>query len=139
MSTEQNKALIHQFVEELIKQGNLDIIDEIVSPDFVEHEALPPGIPLDREAPRAMFGMLLGAFPDLHATIEHLIAEDDKVVAYMTWTGTQEGEFMGIPPTGKRMSINVMDIFGIAGGQIVDHWGVSDMMTMMQQLGLMPE
>jgi steroid delta-isomerase-like uncharacterized protein len=139
MSTEQNKALIHQFVEELINQGKLDIIDEIVSPDFVEHEALPPGIPPSREAPRAMFGMLQSAFPDLHATIEHLIAEDDKVVAHMTWAGTQEGEFMGIPPTGKHMSINVMDIFGIAGGQIVDHWGVSDMISMMQQLGLMPE
>jgi predicted ester cyclase len=57
----------------------------------------------------------------------------------MTWTGTHEGDFMGIPPTGKRMSINVIDIIGMANGQGVEHWGVMDQMTMMQQLGLIPD
>ena len=138
MSTEQNKALVRQFVEEAINQGNISAIDELLIPDFVEHEELPPGIPPGREAPKVLFTMLRSAFPDLKATIEHLIAEGDKVVLHMTWTGTHEGEFMGIPPTGKRISINVIDILGMAEGKCAEHWGVMDSMTMMLQLGVVP-
>ena len=138
MSTEQNKALVRQLVEEVINQGNISMIDELLIPDFVEHEELPPGIPPGREAPKALFTMLRSAFPDLKATIEHLIAEGDEVVLHMTWTGTHEGEFMGIPPTGKRISINVIDILGIAEGKFVEHWGQMDSMGMMQQLGAIP-
>ena len=138
MSTEQNKALVRQLVEEVINQGNISMIDEFLIPDFVEHEELPPGIPPGREAPKVLFTMLRSAFPDLKATIEHLIAEGDEVVLHMTWTGTHEGELMGIPPTGKRISINVIDILGIAAGKFVEHWGVMDSMAMMQQLGVVP-
>lgn len=138
MSTEQNKALVRQLVEEVINQGNISMIDELLIPDFVEHEELPPGIPPGREAPKVLFSMLRSAFPDLKATIEHLIAEGDKVVLHMTWTGTHKGEFMGIPPTGKGISITVMDILGIAEGKFVEHWGVMDSMAMMQQLGVVP-
>jgi predicted ester cyclase len=138
MSTEQNKALVRKLVEEVINQGNISMIDEFLIPDFVEHEELPPGIPPGREAPKVLFTMLRSAFPDLKATIEHLIAEGDEVVFHMTWTGTHEGEFMGIPPTGKRISINVIDILGIAEGKFVEHWGVMDSMAMMQQLGVVP-
>jgi steroid delta-isomerase-like uncharacterized protein len=138
MSTEQNKALVRKLVEEAINQGNMRVIDEFLIPDFVEHEELPPGIPPGREAPKVLFTMLRCAFPDLKATIEHLIAEGDEVVLHMTWTGTHEGEFMGIPPTGKSISINVIDILGIAEGKFVEHWGVMDSMAMMQQLGVVP-
>jgi len=138
MSTEQNKALVRKLVEEVINQGNISMIDEFLIPDFVEHEELPPGIPPGREAPKTLFTMLRSAFPDLKATIEHLIAEGDEVVLHMTWTGTQKGDFMGIPPTGKRISINVIDILGIAEGKFVEHWGVMDSMAMMQQLGVVP-
>jgi predicted ester cyclase len=138
MSTEQNKALVRQMVEEAINQGNISMIDELLIPNFVEHEELPPGIPPGREAPKVLFTMLRSAFPDFKATIEHLIAEGDEVVLHMTWTGTHEGEFMGIPPTGKRISINVIDILGIAEGKCVEHWGVMDSMAMMQQLGVVP-
>ena len=138
MSAEQNKALVRQLVEEGINQGNISVIDELIIPDFVEHEELPPGIPPGREAPKALFTMLCSAFPDIKATIEHLIAEGDEVVLHMTWTGTHKGEFMGIPPTGKSISINVIDILGIAEGKFVEHWGVMDSMAMMQQLGVVP-
>ncbi len=138
MSTEQNKALVRQLVEEAINKGNISAIDELLIPDFVEHEELPPGIPPGREAPKVLFTMLRSAFPDLKATIEHLIAEGDEVVLHMTWTGTHEGEFMGIPPTGKSISINVIDILGMAEGKCVEHWGVMDSMAMMQQLGVVP-
>lgn len=138
MSTEQNKALVRQMVEEVFNRGNMSMADEFLAPDFVEHEELPPGIPPGREAPKVLFAMLRSAFPDFKATIEHLIAEGDEVVLHMTWTGTHEGEFMGIPPTGKRISINVIDILGMAEGKCVEHWGVMDSMTMMQQLGVVP-
>ena len=138
MSTEQNKALVRRLVEEVINQGNISVIDELLMPDFVEHEELPPEIPSGPEAPKVLFTMLRSGFPDIKATIEHLIAEGDEVVLHMTWTGTHEGEFMGIPPTGKSISINVIDILGIAEGKFVEHWGVMDSMAMMQQLGVVP-
>jgi steroid delta-isomerase-like uncharacterized protein len=138
MSIEQNKALVRKLVEEAINQGNISMIDELLIPDFIEHEELPPGIPPGREAPKVLFTMLRSAFPDIKATIEHLIAEGDEVVLHMTWTGTHKGEFMGIPPTGKSISINVIDILGIAEGKFVEHWGVMDSMAMMQQLGVVP-
>ena len=138
MSTEQNKALVRQLVKEAINQGNIRVIDELLIPDFVEHEELPPGIPPGREGPKVLFTMLRSGFPDIKATIEHLIAEGDQVVLHMTWTGTQKGEFMGIPPTGKSISINVIDILVIAEGRFVEHWGVMDSMAMMQQLGVAP-
>ncbi|MBZ0291012.1 MAG: ester cyclase [Anaerolineae bacterium] len=137
MSTEQNKALASRLVEEILNQGKASLVDQLFSPDFVENEELPPGIPPGREAPKALFSMLRNAFPDFKATIEQMIAEGDKVVIYMTWTGTQQGEFMGIPPTGNRISINVIDIIRIADGKYVEHWGLMDGAKMMQQLGAM--
>ncbi len=138
MSTEQNRALARRLIEEILNQRNMSVIDEIFSPDFVENEELPPGVPPGREAPRALFGMLHRAFPDFNATIKQIIAEGDKVVLYMTWTGTQEGELLGIPPTGKRVSFDVIDIVGIADGKLVEHWGIMDSAKMMQQLGAAP-
>jgi len=139
VSTEQNKALVGRLVEEVFNQRDISVVDEIMSPDFVEHEELPPGIPPGREAPRVLFSMLHSAFPDFKATIEQLIAEGDKVVLFMTWTGTQAGEFMGIPPTGKRISIGVIDIIRVVDGKFVEHWGIMDSAKMMQQLGAIPE
>ena len=138
MSAEQNKALARQLVEEVLNRGNMSRADEIIAPNFVEHEELPPEIPPGREAPKMMFTMLRSAFPDFKATIENLIAEGDKVVLHTTWTGTQKGEFMGIPPTGKRVSFGVIDIIRIADGKFVEHWGQMDSMGMMQQLGAIP-
>jgi steroid delta-isomerase-like uncharacterized protein len=138
VSTEQNKALVRHMVEEVFNRGNMDQLDELLAPDFVEHEELPPGIPPGREAPKALFGMLHSAFPDFQATIEDIVAEGDKVVIRMTWTGTQKGEFMGVPPTGKRVSWAVIDILRMVEGKCVEHWGQMDQMSLMQQLGAMP-
>jgi predicted ester cyclase len=82
--------------------------------------------------------MLRNAFPDFKATIDDIVAESDKVVIRMTWSGTHKGEFMGIPATGKRVSFGVIDIMRIAGGKLVEHWGQTDTMGMMQQLGAIP-
>jgi steroid delta-isomerase-like uncharacterized protein len=138
MSTEQNKQLVRRLIEEVINQRKMDLIEELFTPDFVEHEAVPPGVPPGRDGLKALFGMVHSAFPDFQATIEHLIAEGDHVVLHMNWAGTHEADFMGIPPTGKTISITVIDIMGITEGKIAAHWGVMDQMTLMQQLGVMP-
>jgi steroid delta-isomerase-like uncharacterized protein len=138
MSTEQNKALVRQMVEEMFNRGNISRADEFLSPDFVEHEELPPGIPQGREGVKQLTAMMRNAFPDFKATIEDIIAEGDKVVIRMTWSGTQKGEFMGVPPTGKSVSFGVLDIIRVAGGKFVEHWGQMDSMGVMQQLGAIP-
>ena len=138
MATEQDKALIGRFVEELFNQGNMSLADEILAPDFVEHEQLPPGIPNGREGVKALTSMMRSAFPDFKATIQDILADGDKVVIRMTWSGTHKGEFMGNPATGKRMSIGVIDIIRVSRGKLVEHWGQMDAMGMMQQLGVIP-
>jgi steroid delta-isomerase-like uncharacterized protein len=138
MATEQDKALIGRFIEEIFNRGNMSAADEILAPNFVEHEVLPPGIPDGREGVIVMTSMLRSAFPDFKATIEDTLAEGDKVVIRMTWSGTHKGEFMGIPATGKRVSIGVIDIIRVAGGKLVEHWGQMDSMGLMQQIGAIP-
>ena len=110
MSTEQNKALVRRMVEEIFNRGNIGRVDEFLAPDFVDREELPPGVTRDREGVKRLTAMLRSAFPDFKATIEDMVAEGDKVVIRMTWKGTQKGEFMGVPPTGKSVSFGVIDI-----------------------------
>ena len=138
MSIEQNKAMFRRMVEEMFNQGHLSVVDEVMAADFVEHEELPPGLPGGLEGVKVLTAQLREAFPDFKAVIEDLVAEGDRVVSRMVWTGTQKGEFMGIPPTGKSISVEVIDIVRVGGGKFVEHWGIMDNMTMMQQLGVMP-
>jgi steroid delta-isomerase-like uncharacterized protein len=138
MSVEVEKALVRQFVDEVFNRGNMSVVDYLFAPDFVEHEELPAGIPNDREGVIQLAAMLRSAFPDFKATIDDIVAEDDKVVIRQTWTGTHKGEFMGVPPTGKSVSIGVIDIIRMADGKCVEHWGQMDSMGMMQQLGAIP-
>jgi predicted ester cyclase len=133
MSTEQNKAIVRQMVEEIFNRGNMSRLDEFVAPDFVEHEELPPGMDVE-----LMTTMLRSAFPDFKATIDDIIAEGDKVVVRQTWSGTHKGEFMGVPPTGKSVSFGVIDIIRIAGSKFAEHWGQMDNTGLMQQLGAIP-
>ena len=135
MSTEQNKTLLSRLIKEVFNRGNVSVVDELLAPDFVEHEELPPGIPPGREAVKQLSTIFRSAFPDFKATIDDMIAEGDKVVARQTWSGTHKGEFMGVPPTGKKVSFGVIDIVRIAGGKVVEHWGQMDGMGMMKQLG----
>ena len=135
MSIEQNKALVRQLVEEMINQGNLSLADEMFAADFIEHEELPAEAARGREGVKQMMTMMRSAFPDFQVTIEDMIAEGDKVVIRQTWTGTHQGEFMGMPPTGKRIAFGVFDIIRIEGGKFVEHWGQMDSTGLMQQLG----
>ena len=138
MSTEQNKAMARQMIEEIFSRGDLSRVDEYLAPDFVEREELPPGLPGGREGVIQLTAILRSAFPDFKATIDDLVAEGDRVVMRQTWRGTHKGEFMGVPPTGKSVSFGVIDILRIAGGKVVEHWGLMDSMSLMQQLGASP-
>ncbi len=138
VSAEDNKALVRRFVDEVQSGGNIDLIDEICSPGFVNHSA-PPGIPADREGIKILTAMFRGAFPDSHFTVEDMVAEGDKVVTRKTFHGTHEGEFMGIPPSGRSVSMGLIDIVRISEGRVVEHWSEGDSLGMMQQLGVIPQ
>ena len=133
MSLQENKALVHRFVEKVQNQHNLAEIDELFSPNFVDHSGSTnlSGI----EGTKMFFTMIFTAFPDMHFTILKQIAEGDQVMTYKVFHGTHQGIFMGIPPTGNQVSFEVMDILTIHEGKITDHWTVADNLGMMQQIG----
>jgi len=137
MSVEENKALIRRFYEEVFNKKNLAAIDEFYAPNHVDH-TLPPGLPVSPEGTKQAIAMTLTALPDLHLTIEDMIAEGDKVVTWFTTHGTQQGAFGGIPPTGKQVAVSTIEITRIADGKIVEDWGLDDRLGMLQQLGLVP-
>ena len=131
---EENKALFMKFVDEVMNKGNMELVDELLAPGFVEHEEMPTDLPEGREGLKVFLTMFRGAFPDLKVTVHDLIAEGDKVVARQTWRGTNEGEFMGMPATGRTVEFNVIDVLRIEDGKAVEHWGVTDQSAMMRQL-----
>ena len=121
-----------------VSAGNLDALDELLADDLVEHEET-PGLEANKEGVKQFFAMFLAAFPDLEMKADQLISEGDIVCARATMTGTHNGEFMGIPATGKRVEVKMIDIVRVRDGQAAEHWGLTDSMTMMQQLGAIPE
>jgi predicted ester cyclase len=138
MSTpEENKALFRRTYEELLNEGNLSIADELVAPDFINHEA-PPGRNRGPESLRGLATMLRTAFPDLHFTIEELVAEGDIVAGRLIMSGTHEGPLMGMPPTGRSVRQDHLHFVRFRDGKAVEHWGVRDELGMMQQLGTIP-
>lgn len=135
--SEENKALFRRFVDEVITAGDVDKVDQLMAPDFAEHEQM-PGMPADgREAAKWFINTMRSAFSGFEYSIEDLIAEGDRVVARAKLRGTHTGEFMGIPPTSKPFEIDTIDIVQMKDGKAVAHWGVTDAMAMMQQLGVM--
>ena len=134
MTMEANKANAQRFVDEVVNGGNLALIDELQAPDFVNH-AGPPGVPPTRDGTKAIMAMLHKAFPDLHATVDDVIAEGDKVVQRTTSHGTMKGEFAGMPPSGKSATWQQVHITRFVDGITVEHWVVIDQLSMLQQLG----
>ena len=138
MAVEENKVLFRRTYEELLNGGDLSVADQLVSPDFVNHEA-PPGRDRGPESMRGLAVMLRTAFPDLHFEIEELVAEGDVVAGRLSMSGTHEGPLMGTPPTGRSVHQEHMHFVRFEDGKAVEHWGVRDDLGMMQQLGLMPD
>ncbi|MFQ5901607.1 MAG: ester cyclase [Thermodesulfobacteriota bacterium] len=138
MSVEENKAIMRRWYEEVLNKGNLAVVDELIATDCVDHNPLAPELPAGLEGVKQGFTMFRTAFPDVRVTVEDMIAEGDKVVSRLTLRGTHKGEFMGIAPAGKQVTVASIDIVRIAGGKMVEHWDVIDELSMMQQLGVVP-
>ena len=136
MSTEDNKALVRRFYEDVFNQRNLALVDQLFSATHVFHN--PPTTLHGREEFKQLLSVYITAFPDARFTVEDEIAEGEKVTSRYTFRGTHQGELMGIPPTGKQVSVTGMIINRIAGGQSVEGWLNFDALGLLQQLGAIP-
>lgn len=136
MSTEENKQLILRWREEIWNKRNVNIIDELHATDYVGHySGVMPGPIRGREALKQLFAAYLAAF-DIEVTPEFLIAEGDMVAVHDTNRVKHTGQFQGIAPTGKEVTVTSTDIYRIVDGKIVEQWLESDFTSMMQQLGI---
>jgi steroid delta-isomerase-like uncharacterized protein len=123
---------------ELINAGDIEGFAGHLADDFVEHEQT-PGLEPTKAGVITFFQIQRAGFPDMRMDVEDVFADGDKAVARVRYTGTHRGAFMGIPPTGKSVDVHLIDMFGFgADGLIREHWGVMDVMAMMQQLGVVP-
>lgn len=130
--SDSNKVLTRQFFQR-ISAGDLSAVDELVSDDYVEHEQV-PGLAPGKAGTRQLFEMFHSAFDPAAVEVDDMIAEGDKVFVLARLTGTQRGEFMGVPASGNTIDVNVCDYFRVDNGALVEHWGVMDAAGMMHQL-----
>lgn len=135
MPESENKAVVQRFIDEVLNQGKLETADEIVAEDFVELDPL-PGQRQGRGGLKEIVALLRTAFPDMHWSVDETIAAGEKVVTRFTWTGTHKGEFLGIPATGRPVSVKGVVIDRIVGGKMTDSRILMDNFGMMQQLGV---
>jgi steroid delta-isomerase-like uncharacterized protein len=137
MSTlDENKAVIRRY-REAHNANNLDALDAIVAKDVISHNPL-PGLPPGLEGGKMAHNAFRASFPDIQTKTEHLVAEGDKAIEWYTASGTHTGDFMGMPPTGKKFEIASVVVYRLADGKIVETWGLNDGQTLMQQLGMLP-
>jgi predicted ester cyclase len=134
MQLQENKTLVRRLIDEAQNHGKLDVIDDLLADNFVDHTPL-PGLPPTREGVRILFGTLRAAFPDLHVVISEQIAEDERVVTRKTFQGTHGGEFLGFAPTGNPVAFEVIDILTIRDRRITEHRVVFDQLGLLRQLG----
>jgi steroid delta-isomerase-like uncharacterized protein len=137
MTPEEMKAGYRRMIEEVFNQGRLELVDELVAADAVDHTEM-PGRPPGAEGVRWAAQTFRAAFPDIHFQIEDQVAQGELLATRFSISGTQNGEFMGVPPSGKRAAIAGMDMVRLRDGKMVEHWALMDMLSLMQQLGLMP-
>jgi len=137
--SDKNKALAARIPLEAFNQGKLEVIDEVISDNSIDHGELPPGMREGKEGVKFLVKALRSAFPDFKITIDRQVAEGDLVVQHVTTTGTMKGEFAGMPPSGKTASWEAIHITRIKDGKIAEHWSVQDQLGMLQQLGFIPK
>jgi steroid delta-isomerase-like uncharacterized protein len=134
-----NTALARRFYDEFVNAGRTEVLEELVSEDLVEHEEGPVEFGSGRDGVAGFFAALHRAFPDLHVEVEDVISSGDRVAVRARMTGTHQGDFMGMPPSGKHMDVEMIDIVRVGDdGRAVEHWGQTDVLSMMRQLGAMP-
>ncbi len=130
MTLEENKAIVRRFVE-AYNNRNLEAFDNLLAPDYFDHSSQ-----VNKEGLIQLMNMAFKGFPDFKETIEDIIAEGDKVWARITFTGTHKGEFMGIAPTGKRVTTEMVDIFRIANGKLIEYRDVNNNFDFFKKLGI---
>jgi steroid delta-isomerase-like uncharacterized protein len=132
-------GLIQRFYQEVLTGGNFDRIDELIAEGFIDHESL-PGQPPGREGARFFADIMRGAFPDLSVkSSDPTLADGSFEAARTVLTGTHQGEMMGVAPTGRTVEFESIDIIRISeDGKVAEHWGITDSMGLMQQLGALP-
>jgi steroid delta-isomerase-like uncharacterized protein len=134
MDMEQNKAAARRFLDEVMNQGKVDLIDELTAPNFADHDT-PPGVSPTPAGFKDFVRTFRTAFPDLHYTIDVDVADGDKVVQRITGHGTMHGDFQGMPASHKSATWHEIHITRFEGGKAAEHWGVVDQLAMLAQLG----
>jgi steroid delta-isomerase-like uncharacterized protein len=136
MSAEESKAIMRQFWA-VWEQGNVDLLDELLAPEYVNHTLAAPDLPPGPEGVKEVVSMFHSAMPDLKIVVEDMVAEGDKVATRYALEGTHRDELFGAAPTGERLSIKSITLERVSGGKIREHWRVTDEMGMMRQLGIL--
>jgi predicted ester cyclase len=131
------ERVFRRLIEEGFNAGDLSVADELTSPDMVEHQDYGPGHAPGAEGVRAVMASLRRAFPDFRLEIQDVAVKGDAVWARLVGSGTNDGPYMGHPPTGRRMEVHVFDVVRVVGGRIVEHWGVPDRLSALHQMGIM--
>lgn len=134
MGTEEQLKDLYRRIIDAVSRGDADGLDELMSPDFVDRNPIPNQSP-GRDGFKQWMAMARAAFPDLRGTVEDLVAERDRVAARMTWRGTHDGEFIGVGPTGKRVSFSAFHLVRFSGDRAAEWWGTADLLGALQQLG----
>jgi steroid delta-isomerase-like uncharacterized protein len=138
LSAKENKAVVRRVIEEIFNQGNLDAADELIAPDYLQHD---PAMPQEVRSPedyKEFAAAYRAAFPDFHMEIEEQIAQGDFVATRWTRTGTHDGDLMGIAPTGNRVTQPGIDISRVSDGKVAETWEGYNPMVTMQQIGVIP-
>ncbi len=136
-SGEAAKAVVRRNTEEVQSRGNFDVFEEIFADDFLDHTPQPNRTP-DKDGARSLYHALRAAFPDFHADIHWQAADGDLVTTYKTYHGTHQGEFLGVPQTGRKIRFETVDAMRVRNGKITEHWGVANLYSLMQQLSAPP-
>jgi steroid delta-isomerase-like uncharacterized protein len=137
MSAEESKATMRRYLD-VFEQGNIELLDKLLAPDYINHSPATPDLPTGPEGVKAVVTMFRSAIPDLRVVVDDMIAEGDKVATRYTLEGTHESELFGVPPTSRQLSIKSITVERVSDGRIRDHWRVTDELGMMQQLGAIP-
>lgn len=135
-TNEQNRRIIQRYYAEVWNQGKLDVLDELLDRQYINHTPSTPNPPRGPDGLKPIVAAIRKAFPDLHYEIKDIIVNDSVVVGKVIMTGTHQHTLFGLPPTGRKVSVNQITIEKIRNGKIIEHWRVTDELTMMKQLGV---
>jgi steroid delta-isomerase-like uncharacterized protein len=134
MSTEENKSLVANYVDQILNRGNMAVADQLLAPDYKRYISA-AAVPLTVDVQKQRLAGIRAAFPNWHLTVEDMIAEGDRVAFRATIRGTHKGVFQNIEPTGKEVTVSALDVVRIENGRLVEHWGGPDLFNLLQQLG----